>query len=220
MKTLTVFLGIFLLLIISAYALDKAGYIIFFYFSVDRSDTVTINELKILEGGRDKATADEENSDYIVRVIGPDGRALSSFPFGITWEIYHMGKDTETGEIKSLKYVKNVSEHAIRLPYYTEAERIEVYHKDRKIFSKSVRLLTCRINNRCEGDEDIVNCPEDCRPRIFPSASILPTEVPQGDDLNKTGEDKILWPFLAAIALFFVLISLISMAKGKRKKRR
>lgn len=204
------------LLVSAVNAAERPGYVFFIDLSLDRNDSVIKGEVWIDEG---KAAIFDDEAEYSVKLIGMDGRMLSVFSFNITWEAHGMERDPVTGEIRDVKVIKKYSEHYIRLSYYTEAEKIEVYHKDKKIFSRDVRLLTCRINNRCEGDEDIINCPEDCKPQAVP-AGILPAETPEGDGFNKTGDDKNLWTFLAATALFFALVALISMAKGKGKKRK
>jgi hypothetical protein len=62
------------------------------------------------------------------------------------------------GELINLSFV----EKYLRLPYFAEAARIELYHSDKLIFKYKIDL--CNKNSICEIEkhENYLSCPEDC----------------------------------------------------------
>jgi hypothetical protein len=51
----------------------------------------------------------------------------------------------------------------LRIPYFENAKRIDIYRNNKKIFSYEI----CYINGVCDSSkgENSVNCPEDCKPK-------------------------------------------------------
>ncbi len=72
---------------------------------------------------------DTPGANYIAELIGPDGRALNWTLFGIPTELLYDITDPETGEIigGGLRQL-NESEATLYLPYYENAQRINIYN--------------------------------------------------------------------------------------------
>ncbi len=208
MKEIIAFLVAGLMIAGMTAADEKAGYAFYFDFSLNRSDQLVVKEVRIVEG---EPTIGEEEGAHSVKLLGPGGKVLYTLPFNITWIQDGMEQDPVTGEIKDRHVERYISEQTFNLPYYTEADRVEVYHGDKKIFSRDVRPLTCRKNNRCEGDEDIVNCPEDCTPKVVP----VPTKTVEGKPPIETPKQEFPWLLLGVFVVLVVILAFLLVRRGK-----
>ncbi len=194
-----------------AAAEEKAGYVLYFEFSLNRSDQLAVKEVRIVEG---EPTVGEEEGVHSVRLLGLEGKVLYTLPFNITWVQDGMEQDPVTGEVKDRHVERYISEQAFNLPYYTEADKIGVYHGSKKIFSRDVRSLTCKKNNRCEGDEDVANCPEDCTPRAVP----VPTKTVEGKPPIETPPQEFPWLLLGVFVVLIAILAFLLMRRGRKKE--
>ncbi|MBI2674913.1 MAG: hypothetical protein HYX24_00520 [Candidatus Aenigmarchaeota archaeon] len=213
MKTAIIFLVIGAFLVNMAAADERPGYIFYMEFSANRSEDIGMKVLKIEEGQKDFQEVEDKDEKYLAKIIDVKGKAIYTFIFNITWVSHGMGKDPETGEIIDIEFVKNISEQNIRLPYYTEADKIELYHNDKRIFSRDVRPLTCKKNNRCEGDEDITNCPEDCKPK----AVSTPAKTTDGKPPVET-KQEFPWLLLGVFVALVAILAFLVMRRGRKSE--
>lgn len=98
------------------------------------------------------------DTGYYVEIISSTNERLFKSNLGISFTIHYQifpGEEIPNVEEEIDKILIN-----IRLPYFDNADRIEIYHDTTLIFTHKI----CNFNNICESSkgENTINCKEDC----------------------------------------------------------
>jgi len=133
-----------------------AASVIYINADVYRNDDVDILELKITDGVVSNLFTTPE--DFSIEIIGFDNRLLfeDDLPIGFESII-----DTpEGGDVIELDKVNM----RIRIPYFSDAQYIDINHRNALVKRISLSDYVCNRNDVCEQYENIDNCPSDCVP--------------------------------------------------------
>ena len=146
-------MGLLLLAFILISTVASAEKVFSARMTIGKDDSVTISSFEVLDG---KASSFPEYPDanYLIKIVSFDGRTLFEAPMKIDFVVHPFPE----GEIEL-----NETERSFRLPFFTDAKRIEMYHDGRLIHSLNVADYLCNKNSRCEENENTENCPTDCK---------------------------------------------------------
>lgn len=110
----------------------------------------------------------------------------------------------------------------LRIPYYSDAGRMIVYHGDDVIYELDLRRELCNLNGLCDACENRMSCPQDCaegstasRPALVetPATSTVSStlaastsSLPRASVGEEGGDDNLLYAgiFVAALVLLFI----------------
>jgi hypothetical protein len=147
------FLFVFLININAQENLEKVFY---FHLIIYSNDTVTLTNFEVIEGIPTIFPNIPLELNYTVIIFSTKNEIFFKAQIPVSFKAYPMPPEGEPEIIVNL----NESEQYIRLSYFEDVDRIEIYHDDKLIFSHKI----CEINNICEElkGENAMNCPEDC----------------------------------------------------------
>lgn len=139
-------------------------------------------------------------ANYIAEIIGSDNRAVNITFFGIPTELLYDIADPETGEIigGGLR-ILNESEATLYLPYYDNAQRINIYNLS------LVKKLTIPVAELSK---------EAALPKIVEEG--LP-EVREEEVMAATPAREIVTGVLLGLGVIVVLTILLLLARRKKK---
>lgn len=146
----------FLVLLSNMNAQEMLEKVFYFHLVVYRNDTATLTNFEVIEGIPTIFPTIPLELNYPVIIFSIQNEILFEAQLPVSFKAYPMPPEGEPEIIVEL----NESEHYLRPPYFENADRIEIYHDDKLIFSHKI----CEINNVCESlkGENTINCPEDC----------------------------------------------------------
>lgn len=128
-----------------------------------KNDTVVLEKFSVEVGMQSHFPSTD--TGYYIQIISYKNERLFKSNLGISFTIHYQTFAEEPKDLE--KILIN-----IRLPYFEEAERIEIYHGDSLIFS----IKICNFNSVCEPwrGETFLNCRDDCS-ITTPSSPTTPT---------------------------------------------
>jgi len=154
---------IFIIICIAAFNLfpkqsfsQVSGKVFFLDFTITRNDEIKILRL---EFGAGKVSDFVTQSDYTIKIISNDKKTLFTKPVSIVFVAEALPYENETEH----EVILNESSKYLRLPFYTTAKYIEIYHSDKKIASIDLSKHLCNKNGICDPGESEYICPEDCK---------------------------------------------------------
>jgi len=156
-KKIDFYLVIFFVLCFSIANAQVYGKVFFFDFIVYRNDTVKLIRFEIGVGTPTHLL--DINTGYILKIISIENDILFSKFIPVSFRAEALPYEGEEEYVVEF----NESEQFLRLPYFPNADRIEIYHEDKLIFTIDVKKYICEPNGVCSGDENEINCPVDCK---------------------------------------------------------
>lgn len=125
--------------------------------TIFKNDTVILENISVEMGVLSHFPTTK--TGYYVKIISYTNETLFESNLGISFKIHYQifpGEKIPNIEIEELEKILV----SLRLPYFENADRIEIYHDDKLIFTFKI----CNFNNICElsKGENIMNCMEDC----------------------------------------------------------
>lgn len=125
-----------------------------FYTVVYKDDRVEFVDFNATKGIPD--TFYEYPSDYNLKIISVKNEILFQTPLQISFIAYPQIED-QPGVVE----LNEVTLY-LRLPYFPDADRIELYHNNILIFDFDVKEYICQRDGICSEYENYLNCPLDC----------------------------------------------------------
>ncbi len=151
-------------------------------FDIYKDDTVVLKEIKLVE--LEGVNFNEGEGKYSF-ILYSQEEVLYENKRSIKFQVHRDIIDPETGEMYEENIEINPQEIYIRLPYYRDAERIELKHSNDLIFSYDI----CQINDNCDisKGENPFNCPSDCQKPVECGNGICEEGETQGNCCQDCG---------------------------------
>jgi hypothetical protein len=126
-------------------------------FLICNNDTVTLNHLTLENGYPTKYISP---GDHKLELLNTQGEI-----------VYNVSVDVKFLLYSDPPVLVNCSPASIRVPYDGQMRRIDIYRKEKLIYSQEIKI--CNNNSVCDiGYETYLNCPKDC---AAPTSTTLPT---------------------------------------------
>lgn len=187
----------------------------YIYLIIYRNDTVTLTNFEVIDGIPTDFPTIPLELNYSILILSIKNEILFKAQLPVSFTAYPMPPEGEP----HVEVELNESIHYLRLPYFENANKIEIYHEDKLIFSYEI----CKVNEVCEEKkgETNFNCPEDCKPKSVCGNRVCET----GEDSENCPEDcptpgkptRPMWVYLiigVVIALVIVALSRIKVVRG------
>lgn len=156
--------------IISMFVIITIGVVVFaqevekvfaLYIIVYKNNTVEFKDFGISQGA--SSIFKDIPSDYTLKIISLEEKILFEKPLPISFIAYVHGfpEDIEVPDGGVIEL--NESVVYLKLPYFPDADRVELYYRDEIIFSLDIKKYICQPDGVCSGDENELNCPQDCK---------------------------------------------------------
>jgi len=184
---LLVFLLLFFSPLMTVNALDN---VFLLYVSVHKNDAVDLNGFELLEG---KANVYPSNpGEYTLKMVSQEEKELLASDLQLSFTAY-ADKVNEKGEMVSEQVELQEVEKVLRLPYSKEAEKIELYHEGKVIFSLDIPEMLCVPDGKCidycQGRND-PDCATETTPAVT-STTAEPIAATTTQAATETTETKI-----------------------------
>ena len=148
MKAKYVLMLIFPLLITSVYA---NGLVFIINLDIYANDSVVSNSISVSDGTISHFTPSE--TPYKIKVFSGSSELFSAnfqVSFGMIFDPPRPGTNLEKQNVQ------------YRVPYYSDADKIKIYHSGNEIFSIDLKEDFCNENGVCDLGESKYNCEVDC----------------------------------------------------------
>jgi hypothetical protein len=122
--------------------------------TIHADDTVSGDRI-ILNDGR-PSTDIQHGQGYRVAVLNAQGATVKEYRFDIYFDYYGprlKGEDYSSIQLTAVPI-------SYRIPYDSTMQKLEIYHGDKRIFSKDLNF--CNSNKVCDTTETYQTCPNDC----------------------------------------------------------
>jgi len=147
-------------------------------------------------------TLETPGANYIAELIGPDGKAIKVSIFGISTELLYDIVDPETGEIigGGLRQL-NESEATLYLPYYENAQRINIYDLN---LTKKLTIPVAEL----------------AKAGVIPVEieKVLPEAVPREEAPPATPVQQVVNGVLIGLGIIMVLTMLVLLLRRRKRK--
>jgi hypothetical protein len=196
MKTKTI---LFAILCVSVFLSAQAGAqeglekVFYFHLIIYRIDTATLTNFEIIDGVPTDFPNIPLELNYTLLVFSIQDEILFKAKLPVSFTAYPMPPEGQP----DIEVQLNESEQYLRLPYFENAKKIEIYHDDKLIFSYDI----CQLDYVCENSkgENSINCPIDCPPPT--TATTIPVKPPS----TPIYLYLIVIVIIIAVAVFFLL---------------
>lgn len=130
--------------------------VFYFHLIVYKNDTVTLNDFEVIEGIQSDFPTAYLNLNYSIMILSTQDNMLFRAQVPVSFTAYPSLLNDSGGPVELDK-----SEHYLRLPYFENSDRIDIYKDDELIFIYEI----CNVNDICEEDkgETLENCLDDCQ---------------------------------------------------------
>jgi len=154
-KLMTAVIG--LLLLSTALA---ASDVLVVEFTIDKNDTVTLSDVRLLEGTETIA----EGTDYSIVLLSAADEVLQTTYFDVTFTAYGLDNypTLPDGEGVGIAIDLNETELIVRIPYNTQASKFEIRKGTTALLEQEINL--CDSDGACEpaNGENYLSCLADC----------------------------------------------------------
>jgi hypothetical protein len=172
------------------------------------NDSVGFNSLEIMDG---KVNVDPSTSgEYLLKTVSSDGKDLFTTSIPLQFSAHIDKLDANGKMIQQRVDLKKVVKF-IRLPYLQNAQRFEVYHGGRLIFSLDIPEKLCIRDGDCSD-----YCQNNNDPDCPPAANQGNAKASGYDQLSLNG---ILIFLLLAVVFLVIRYRLRAKDRGDRGKR-
>ena len=157
-KLLLTILIIFVVLPTSVIAVEN---VIILRLDVYRNDTLNLLDIYVDEGVESLELFNDA-LDYKIEFKSSDDDVIYSKYFQSSFEIIFDPLPGESPPYNGSILLDSFSV-VLKLKYFNNISRVNIYHIDKKIFSKEI--IFCNNNNECEQNlnENLLSCPSDCK---------------------------------------------------------
>ncbi|MBS3052254.1 MAG: hypothetical protein J4428_02710 [Candidatus Aenigmarchaeota archaeon] len=121
-----------------------------------RNNSIVLNELKIISGIPDTEANDEGN--YHITLLSEEKNEV----FKTNFDLEFTATEEEQTENEMTEMILDKINLYFRLPYYSEANAIQIYHNEELLFEKKLPIKEICGNKICEQNENADNCYSDC----------------------------------------------------------
>jgi|GEM_PF-5645823 len=159
--TVSKILYFFIIIILFSLTVQAAGDVFSFYFILHKSDQVDVISFEAAPG---RPTNFPEPipgypNKYVVELVSFFNETLYQAEFDIDFEMHPYPANPE--ELAEDVSVENITKE-IRLSYFPEAEKLNLYHNGNLIYVLYIKDYLCNIDGTCSEYENYLNCPLDC----------------------------------------------------------
>lgn len=153
-------LTFFSFIILSTLAIAQATNIFALRLLIFQNDTVVFKSFQIAQGVPDKILPQEVNPSYLLKIISSNKQVLFQENMKINFLAYPEEEFSEN--VSGLVVILEKVDMYLKLPFFNESDRIQVYHDSKLIFD--FKIPWCNDNGICEvsKNENYLNCPQDC----------------------------------------------------------
>jgi len=134
--------------------------VFYFHLIIYKNDTVTLDKFEIIEGVPSDFPGISLSLNYSILLLSTENNVIFRGQLPISFTAYPMPPEGQP----EVEVMLNESEQYLRLPYFENIDRMEIYHDNKLIFTYEI----CDVNNLCEDrkGETTLNCPDDCELKI------------------------------------------------------
>jgi hypothetical protein len=156
---------ILFLLLAAPIVVAQTSKIFVLYATVYKNDTVELRDFKISEGKQDVFI--QQESEYSLKIISINNRILFQAPLQISFYAFPQQEGIDQPSIIQT----DEATLYLRLPYFLDASKIEIYHKNKLIFQHQIPGVTACGNGICDTElgETYASCPQDCPKKEQPN---------------------------------------------------
>lgn len=125
--------------------------------NIHKDESVELNEFRVLY---EEPYEYLPEGDYAFRIYS-GSRLLYEARYQVIFSIRGHGVD-ENGNPTTVQGETDYVPVRLKLPFFADAERIELRHNDRLIYVLDVKSYLCNSNGMCDNAEGEDTCPGDC----------------------------------------------------------
>ena len=146
------------IILVIPFVVSAQSNVIYINADIYRDDRIDVFEVKTIQGTQSNLFGTPE--EFSIKIIGFDGQLLFEDELPVSFETI-IDVPEDGGDITQLDKV-NIR---IRIPHFSNAQYVDIYHRNDRIKRISLAEYLCNNNNVCDANENAQNCPDDCKPK-------------------------------------------------------